>query len=98
MFWYHFFVAVFAKLRGNVPVVDDVLSSHEQEIYISTSLDENFLDLDFQTDRNYYVYLRQTHLALKVKFVKGRGYETYNIKEIKKKLKEEKNGCGDGGG
>jgi len=28
-------------------------------------------------------------LALKLKFVKGRGYETYNSKEVKKEHKEE---------
>ena len=33
--------------------------------------------------------MRQTYLALKLKLVKGRGYETYNTKEVKKKHKEE---------
>ena len=33
--------------------------------------------------------MRQTYLALKLKLVKGRGYETYNIKEVKKEHKEE---------
>ena len=57
----------------NVPVVDDVLSSHEQEICPTTSLDENTIEFEFQTDRNVYVDLRQTNLALKSKLVKGRG-------------------------
>ena len=46
---------------------------------------------EFQTDRNNYVDLRQTYLALKLKLVRGRGYETYNSKEIKKEHKEEAN-------
>ena len=33
--------------------------------------------------------MRQTYLALKLKFVKGRGYETFNSKEVKKEHKEE---------
>ena len=33
--------------------------------------------------------MRQTYLALKLKPVRGRGYETYNTKEVKKELKEE---------
>ena len=45
--------------------------------------------LNYQTDINYYVDLRQTYLALKLKLVRGRGYETYNTKEVKKELKEE---------
>ena len=81
-------MAVSGNLGGKVPVVDDVLSSHGQEIY-STSLGENCIEFEFQTDRNYYVDLRQTYLALKLKLVKGRGYETYNTKEVKKEHEEE---------
>ena len=88
-FRYQPFVAVSGNLGGKVPVVDDVLSSHEQEIYPTTSLDENCIEFEFQTDRNYYVDLRQTYLALKLKLVKGRGYETYKTKEVKKEHKEE---------
>ena len=88
-FRYQPFVAVSGNLGGNVPVVDDVLSSHEQEIYPTTSLDENCIEFDFQTDRNYYVDLRQTYLALKLKLFKGRGYETYDTKEVNKEHKEE---------
>ena len=88
-FRYQCFVAVSENLEGKVPVVGDVLSSHEQEIYPTTSLNENCMEFEFQTDRNYYVYLKQTYLALKLKLVRGRGYETYNTKEVKKEHKEE---------
>ena len=36
-----------------------------------------------------YVDLRQTFLALKLKSVKGPGYENYNTKEVKKEHEEE---------
>ena len=85
-FRYQPFVAVSGNLGGKVPIVDDVLSSHEQEIYPSTSLDENCIEFEFQTDRNYYVDL---FLALKLKFVKGRGYDTYESIEKKKEHKDE---------
>ena len=88
-FRYQPFKAVSGNLGGKVPVVDDVLSSHEQQIYPTTSLDENCIEFEFQTDRNYYVDLRQTYLALKLKLVRGRNYETYNTKEVKKEHKEE---------
>ena len=77
------------NLGGKVPIVDDVLSSHEQEIYPSTSLHENCMEIEFQTDRNYYADLRQSFLALKLKFVEGRGYDTYESKEMKKEHKDE---------
>ena len=82
-FWYQPFVAVSGNLGRKVPVVDDVLSSHEQEIYPTTSLDENCIEFELQTDRNYYVDLRQAYLALKLKLVTGHGYEKYKTREIK---------------
>ena len=79
-FRYQPFIAVSGNLGGRVPLVDDVLSSLEQEIYPTTSLDENCIEFEFQTDWNYYVDLRQSFLALKLKFVERRGYDTYESK------------------
>ena len=61
------------NLGGRVPIVDDVLSSHEQEIYPTTSVDENCIEFKTHRDRNHYVDLRQSFLALKLKIVKRRG-------------------------
>ena len=88
-FRYQPFVAVSGNLGWKVPIVDDVLSSHEQEIYPTTLLDENCIEFEFQTDPNYYIDLRQSFLALKLKFVNGRGYDTYESKEKKKEHKDE---------
>ena len=88
-FRYQPFVAVSGNPGGKVPVVDDVFLSHEQEIYPTTSLDRNCMKFELRTDRNYYVDLRQTYLASKLKLVWGRGFETYNTREVKKEHKEE---------
>ena len=85
---YQPFVAVSGNIGGKVPIVDDVLSSQEQKIYPTTSLDENCSEFEFQTDRNHYVVLRQSFLALKLKFVKGRGYDTYESPEKKEHKNE----------
>ena len=61
----------------------------EQEIYPTTSIDENCIEFEFQTDPNFYVDLRPSFLALKLKFVKVRGYDTNESKEKKKEHKEE---------
>ena len=82
-------MAVSGNLGGKVSIVDDALSLHEQEHYPTTSLVENCIEFEFQTDRNYYVDLRQSFLAMKLKFVKGRGYDTYESKEKKKEHKDE---------
>ena len=55
----------------------------------TTSVDENSIEFDFQTDRNVYVDLRQTYLAVKIKLVKGRGFDTYKTPEKKKEHKED---------
>ena len=88
-FRYQPFVAVSGNPGVKVPIVDDVLSSHEQELYPTTSLDENSIEFEFQRDRNIYVDLRQTNLALKLKLVKGRGFGTYKATEKKKKHNED---------
>ena len=55
----------------------------------TTSPDEKSIEFEFQTDRNVYVDLRQTYLALKNKLVKGRGFESYRTTENKKEHKED---------
>ena len=40
-------VAVSGNLGGKVPFVDDVLSLHEQETYLTTSFDENCIEFEF---------------------------------------------------
>ena len=86
-FQYQPFVAVSGNLGVKVPVVDDVLSSREQKVYLTTSLDGNWLEFELLDDRTYNVDLRQTYLALKLKFVKSRVYESYNTKATKKERK-----------
>ena len=88
-FRYQPFVAVSGNPGVKVPVVDDVLSSHEIENYPTTCLDENSIEFEFQTDRNVYVDLRQTYLALKIQIVKGRAFDTYKTIEKKKEHKED---------
>ena len=46
-FRYQPFVAVSGNPGVIVPVVDDVLSSHEQEVYPTTSFDENSIEFEF---------------------------------------------------
>ena len=80
-------MAVSGNLGGKFPIVEDVLSSHEEEIRPTTLMDENCIEFEFQTDRNYHVDLRQSFLALKLEFVKGRGYYIYESIEKKEELK-----------
>ena len=82
-------MAVSGIFGAKVPVVDYVLSSHKPKLYSTTSLVEICIDFEIQTDRIFYVDLRQTYLALKLEIVRDRGYETYKTNEVKKEHKEE---------
>ena len=55
----------------------------------STSLDGNSIEIEFQTDHNVYVELRRTYVALKIKLVKGRGFDTYKTTEKRKKHRQD---------
>ena len=76
------FLVAFVDLGWRVPVVDDALSSHDQENYPTTSIDENCIRSDFQADWIYYVDLTQTYLDLKLKKAKDRDYGNYNTKNF----------------
>ena len=43
------------------PIIDNVLTYHEYGTYSSTSFNVNCKEFDFQTDRSYYVDLRQSY-------------------------------------
>ena len=60
-FRYQPFVAVSGNIGGKVPVVDDILSSHGQEIYPTDSLFENCIEFVFRTDQKFYVDFRQKY-------------------------------------
>ena len=47
VYQYQPLVAVPGRLGGKFPVVDDILSSREQENYPTSSLDGNCLEFDF---------------------------------------------------
>ena len=53
-FRYQSFVAVSGNPSVKVPILDDVLSPHEQDFYPTTSLDENSFEFELQTDGNVY--------------------------------------------
>ena len=87
----HQLFPLFCGILGMKALVVGVFLSWEQEFHPTTSLDENSIKFGNQTDRNFYVDLRQIYFVLKLKFVKGRGYETYKTKKkLKKEQKEAK--------
>ena len=55
---------VSGNLGEKVPMVEVVLSCHENKFYPLTSHFENCNEFDFQTDGNYKLELRQSYLVL----------------------------------
>ena len=59
------------ELFDTVPVLNPIIGSNVQEVFPSTSLDEGSLEFEYETDRNIFVDLRDTHLLLKLKLQKS---------------------------
>ena len=64
----------------------------------TTSLDENFIEIQFQTDRNYYVDLKQTYLALELKFSSVVVTKLIIPKQLKKSINRSKTEWENGSG
>ena len=98
-FQYQPFVAVSGNLGGKVPVVDHVLSPHEQENYSTTSFDENCIEFEFQTDRNYYVDLRQNVFGFETENCQRSWLRNLQYERIKERSqRKSKIACGSDGG
>ena len=59
------------------PVLEPIESSHIEEVYPSTSLDESSNEIEFETDRSIYLDMRDIHLQIKVGLQKGRLFDEY---------------------
>ena len=83
-------MAVSGNLGKKVPVIDDVLLHHEQEIYPTTSLKKNWIErVWFSNGSELLRWFETEVIGFETEIVKGRGYETYNSAEVKKEHKEE---------
>ena len=65
-FRYGAFTNSLFEIFDKVPVLETIMSSYTQEVFPSTSLDESSIEFEFETDRNLYWDIRDTHLSLKL--------------------------------
>ena len=71
-FWYGAFTNSSLKIFDKIRVLEIFISSYTQEVVSSTSLDESNIEFKFDTDRNLYLNMRDTHISLKLHLFKGR--------------------------
>ena len=64
------FASVSEKLGEKVPLLDMILC-YGEKTYNVTSLDENCIGFEFQTDRNYYVGLSLCFLVFELELIKA---------------------------
>ena len=69
-FWSGAFTNSSMEVFNKVPVLEKTMSSYTQEVFPSTSLDESSIEFEFETDRNLYFDMRDTHLNLKLQLFK----------------------------
>ena len=88
-FWYGVFTNSSLEIFDKVPVLETIISSYIQEVFPSTSLDESSIEFEFETDRNLYLDMRDTHLSLKLQLFKGRLFEAFKKEKAEHKAKLE---------
>ena len=88
-FRYGHFTNSCLKVFDKIPVLERIESSHVQEVYPSTTLDESSIEFEFETDRSIYLDMRDIHLQIKVGLQKGRLFDDF--------MKEYEHGKGDMG-
>ena len=65
------------------------MSSYTQEVFLSTSLDESSIEFEFETDRNLYLDMCDSHLSLKLQLFKGRMFDAFKKEKTEHKAKSE---------
>ena len=63
--------------------------SYTQEVFPSTSLDQSSIEFEYETYRNLYLNLRDTHLSIKLQFFKGRLFDAFKNEKAEHKAKSE---------
>ena len=64
-FRYETFTNSFLEIFDKFPVLETIMSSYTQEVFPSTSLDESSIEFEFETDRNFYLDMRDTQPQFK---------------------------------
>ena len=80
-FRYGHFTNTCLKIFEKIPLLEPIESSHVQEVYPSTSLDESSIEFEFETDRIIYLDMREIHLQIKVGLQKGRLFDDFMKKD-----------------
>ena len=65
------------------------MSSYPKKVFPSTSLDESSIEFEFETDRNFYLDMRDIHLSLKLQLFKGRLFDAFKKGKAENKAKLE---------
>ena len=88
-FRYRVFTSSSLDIFDKVPVLETIISSYVQKVFPSTSLDESSFEFEFETDNNFYLDMRDTHLSLKLQLFKGRLFEAFKKEKAEHKAKTE---------
>ena len=73
------------EIFDEIFVLEPIESSHVQEFYPSTSLDESSIELEFERDKSKYLDIRDIHLQIKIGLQKGRLFDDFMKKRSMEK-------------
>ena len=80
-FRYGHFTNSCLEIFDKIPVLEPIESSHVQEVYPSTSLNESSIEFEFESDLSIYLDMRDIHLQIKVGLQKGRLFDDFMKKD-----------------
>ena len=63
-FRYRVFTNSSLEIFYEVPVLETIMSSYTQKVFPSFSLDESSIEFEFETFRNLFLDMHDTHLSL----------------------------------
>ena len=75
------------KVFDKVPVLETIISSYTREVVASTSLDERGIEFEFETDRYFYLDMRDKHLSLKLQLLTERFFDALKKSRTKSKIR-----------
>ena len=84
-----FSIKKFENQSFSVRSLETFISSSIQEVFPSTSLEESSIEYEFETDRNLYMDMRDTHLILKLQLFNERLFEAFKKEKAEHKAKSE---------
>ena len=74
---------------SNPPFLETIMSSYTKKVFPSTYLVESSIEFEFETERNLYLDMRDTHLSFKLQLINGKLFDAFRKEKAVHRAKSE---------